>query len=158
MGSDRASCRMRIAFGENHRESGVTLKVRVIWVPSKTAFATSALRLWIILVNAFIFVASGLCMELSTGGNHWYPKDSRRLLALQSELHPNRAALQPCLDGAELTAIWRVHRRLNAPRPLSKGVMRRAFVSDIYVGLKPGRRRGRCVPTLGLSLLPPFVD
>jgi len=30
-GGDRASCRMRIAFGENHRESGVTLKVRVTW-------------------------------------------------------------------------------------------------------------------------------
>ena len=45
MGSDRASCRMRIALGENHRESGVTLKVRVTWVLSKTAFATSVLRL-----------------------------------------------------------------------------------------------------------------
>ena len=31
MGSDRASCRMRIAFGENHRESGVALKVRATW-------------------------------------------------------------------------------------------------------------------------------
>ena len=31
MGSDRASCRMRIALGENHRGSGVTLKVRVTW-------------------------------------------------------------------------------------------------------------------------------
>ena len=31
MGSDRASCRMRIALGENHRESGVTLKARVTW-------------------------------------------------------------------------------------------------------------------------------
>jgi hypothetical protein len=29
MGSDRASCRMRIALGENHRESSVTLKARV---------------------------------------------------------------------------------------------------------------------------------
>jgi len=28
---DRASCRMRIALGENHRGSGVTLKVRVTW-------------------------------------------------------------------------------------------------------------------------------
>jgi len=28
---DRASCRMRIAFGENHRGSGVTFKVRVTW-------------------------------------------------------------------------------------------------------------------------------
>lgn len=31
MGSDRASCRMRIALGENHRQSGVTFKVRVTW-------------------------------------------------------------------------------------------------------------------------------
>lgn len=31
MGSDRASCRMRIALGENHRRSGVTLKARVTW-------------------------------------------------------------------------------------------------------------------------------
>lgn len=31
MGSDRASCRMRIALGENHRGSGVTLKARVTW-------------------------------------------------------------------------------------------------------------------------------
>ena len=30
-GGDRASCRMRIALGENHRGSGVTLKVRVTW-------------------------------------------------------------------------------------------------------------------------------
>lgn len=29
MGSDRASCRMLIALGENHRRSGVTFKVRV---------------------------------------------------------------------------------------------------------------------------------
>jgi len=31
MGSDRASCRMRIALGKNHRGSGVTLKARVTW-------------------------------------------------------------------------------------------------------------------------------
>lgn len=31
MGSDRTSCRMRIALGENHRGSGVTLKDRVTW-------------------------------------------------------------------------------------------------------------------------------
>ena len=31
MGSDRASCRMLIALGENHRESGVALKVRATW-------------------------------------------------------------------------------------------------------------------------------
>ncbi|AUF98023.1 hypothetical protein CXQ80_20395 [Pseudomonas sp. 02C 26] len=31
MGSDRASCRMLIALGENHRESGVAFKVRAAW-------------------------------------------------------------------------------------------------------------------------------
>jgi len=31
MGSDRASCRMLIALGENHRQSDVTFKVRVTW-------------------------------------------------------------------------------------------------------------------------------
>lgn len=31
MGSDRASCRMRIALGENHRQSGATFKVRITW-------------------------------------------------------------------------------------------------------------------------------
>ncbi|MFK0091100.1 hypothetical protein [Pseudomonas sp. NPDC090592] len=64
MGSDRARCRMRIAFGENQRENGVTLKVRVTWVLSKTAFATSVLRLWIVLVNALIFKASGFVHEI----------------------------------------------------------------------------------------------
>ena len=32
MGSDRASCRTRIALGLNHPAKGVTLKVRVTWV------------------------------------------------------------------------------------------------------------------------------
>ncbi|WP_216826681.1 hypothetical protein, partial [Pseudomonas aeruginosa] len=48
MGSDRASCRMRIALGENHRESGVTLKVRVTWGAVNdslcTVFSTPAIR------------------------------------------------------------------------------------------------------------------
>lgn len=64
MGSDRASCRMRIAFGENHRESGVTFKVLVTWVLSKTAFAPSVLRLWINLVNARLNGGSGLVHEI----------------------------------------------------------------------------------------------
>ena len=42
----------------------MTLKARVTWVLSKTAFATSVLRLWIILVNAAIFLASGLVHEI----------------------------------------------------------------------------------------------
>ncbi len=47
MGSDRASCRMRIALGENHRGSGVTLKVRATGLLSTTALARPVLRLWI---------------------------------------------------------------------------------------------------------------
>jgi hypothetical protein len=46
MGSDRASCRMLIALGEN--ESGVTLKARVTWVAVNdslcTVFSTPAIR------------------------------------------------------------------------------------------------------------------
>lgn len=48
MGSDRASCRMRIALGENHRESGVTLKAQVTWGAVNdslcTVFSTPAIR------------------------------------------------------------------------------------------------------------------
>ncbi|MNP42179.1 hypothetical protein D3C76_1359320 [compost metagenome] len=64
MGSDRASCRMRIAFGENHRESGVTLRFGSPGVLPKAAVARSVLRLWIILVNAPISVASGAVHEI----------------------------------------------------------------------------------------------
>jgi len=48
MGSDRASCRMLIALGENHRESSVTLKARVTWGAVNdslcTVFSTPAIR------------------------------------------------------------------------------------------------------------------
>lgn len=64
MGSDRTSCRMRIVLGENHRGSGVTLKVRVTWGAAKAAFATTVLRLWIILVNAPFLVVSGAVHEI----------------------------------------------------------------------------------------------
>jgi hypothetical protein len=47
-GGDRASCRMLIALGENHRESGVTLKARVTWGAVNdslcTVFSTPAIR------------------------------------------------------------------------------------------------------------------
>lgn len=48
MGSDRVSCRMRIALGENHRQSGVTLKALVTWGAVNdslcTVFSTPAIR------------------------------------------------------------------------------------------------------------------
>ncbi len=127
MGSDRASCRMRIAFGENHRESGVTLKVPVTWVLSKTAFATSVLRLWIILVNALIFVASGLVHEII---HRWKSVVFKGFVSAFSFVKrgPSKQGGFAALFGwtrikERPKVIWRVHRRLNAPRPLGKGVM-----------------------------------
>lgn len=100
MGSDRASCRMLIALGENHRRSGVTLKVRVTWgavIDSAcTASSTpvdkpgqgSKLR-------AVEDRKSGYSPVEFRGKS----RTSLWLIALQCEVHPNRAALQPCLDG-----------------------------------------------------------
>lgn len=48
MGSDWASCRMRIALRENHRGSGVTFKAQVTWGAVNdslcTVFSTLAIR------------------------------------------------------------------------------------------------------------------
>lgn len=48
MGNDWASCRMRIALGENHRGNGVTFKARVTWGAVNdslcTVFSTPAIR------------------------------------------------------------------------------------------------------------------
>lgn len=52
------------------------------WVGSRLEFS-GVLRLW---------------MKLSTGGNQWFSTVARALDFL-SEVHPNRVALQPCLDG-----------------------------------------------------------
>jgi len=105
MGSDRASCRMRIALGENHRGSGVTLKARVIWGA---------------VINSLCTVSStpvdkpgqGPKFRALGGVKSGYPPVELRgksrttswLLALQNEVHPSRAALQPCLDGPALTS------------------------------------------------------
>ncbi|KTC61734.1 hypothetical protein AO287_04705 [Pseudomonas savastanoi] len=51
MGSDRASCRMRIALGENHRQSGVTFKIRVTWGAVIDSVCNSGLRLWTMFVK-----------------------------------------------------------------------------------------------------------
>jgi hypothetical protein len=94
---------MRIAFGKNHRGSGVTFKVRVTW----GAVIDSACRASSTLVDK-----PGQGPKLSALGDvkRGYPSVEFRgkswttswLLALQSEVHPNRAALQPCLDGPVL--------------------------------------------------------
>jgi hypothetical protein len=95
---------MRIAiWGENHRENGVTFKVRVTWVAvidsACTASSTpvdkpgqgSKFRATLDLKND--------CPPVELRGK---PRTAWLLLALQSKVHPNRAALQPCLDGPAL--------------------------------------------------------
>lgn len=99
MGSDRASCRMRIALGENHRESGVTLKARVTWGAVNdsfcTVFSTPAIRegqatrpLDFAVENDFGRVRDPVVSSGRFG-----------VFDFSDEVHPNRAALQPCLDG-----------------------------------------------------------
>jgi len=100
MGSDRASCRIRIALGEIHRESGVTLKARVTWgAINDSACAASSTPVdkhgQGSKFSAIEDVKSGYPpVELSSK-----PRTTSWLLALQSKVHPNGAALQPCLDG-----------------------------------------------------------
>ena len=73
MGSDRESCRTRIALGENHRESGVTLKARVTWVLSTTAFALSFLRPQSERVKRLARWILQLKMTLGGYGFPWFP-------------------------------------------------------------------------------------
>ena len=95
---------MRIAiWGENHRESGVTFKVRVTWVAVIDSACTvsstpvdkpgqgSRFRATLDLKND--------CPPVELRGKR---RTTWLLLALQSKVHPNRAALQPCLDGPAL--------------------------------------------------------
>lgn len=115
MGSDRASCRMRIALGENHRESGVTLKVRVTWGAVNdslcTVFSTPAIR------EGQATRPLDFAVENGIGRVRNPVVSSGRLGAFDflGEVHPNRAALQPCLDGP----AWKAdHRNLKAVRSL----------------------------------------
>lgn len=100
MGSDRASCRILIALGENHRESGVALKVRATW----GAVIDSACTASSTPVNKpgqgskFVALEDVKC-GYPPGEFRGKPRTTSWLLAFQSEVHPNRAALQPCLDG-----------------------------------------------------------
>ncbi len=100
MGSDRASCRMRIALGENHRGSGVTLKARVTWgavIDSAcTASSTPVDKLGQgSKLSATWDVKSGYPPVELSGKS----RTTSWLVVLQSEVHSNRAALQPCLNG-----------------------------------------------------------
>lgn len=126
MGSDRASCRMRIALGKNHRGSGVTLKARVTW----GAVIDSAC-----MASSTPVDKPGQGPKLSALGDvkSGYPPvvfrgNSRTmswLLAFQSEVHPNRAALQSCLETRvreQPALILQAHPRLNAPWPFGKAV------------------------------------
>jgi len=99
---------MRIALGKNHRGSGVTLKVRVTWGAVIDSVCT---------VSSTPVDKPGQGPKLSALGDvkSGYPLAEFRgnpwttswLLALQSEVHPNRAALQLCLDGPALTSVKR---------------------------------------------------
>ena len=73
MGSDRASCRMRIALGENHRGSGVTSKVLATWVLSTTAFALPFLRPQSERVKRLDRWIFRLKMALGVYGILWFP-------------------------------------------------------------------------------------
>jgi hypothetical protein len=96
---------MLIALGENHRGSGVTFEVRVTWgavidsacTDSSTAVDKSGQGP---KFSALEDVKSGYpSVEF-----HGKSRTTSWLLALQSEVYPNRAALQPCLDGPALTS------------------------------------------------------
>lgn len=94
---------MRIALGKNHRVSGVTFKVRVTW----GAVIDSACTVSSTPVDK---PGQGPKFSALGGVKSGYPsvefcgksRTKSWLLALQSEVHPNRAALQPCLDGPVL--------------------------------------------------------
>jgi len=103
MGSDRASCRMRIALGLNHRQSGVTFKARVTWGAVIDSLCTAS-------STPVDKPGQGPKLSALEDVKSGYPsvellgksRTTSWLLALQNEVHPNRAALQPCLDGPAL--------------------------------------------------------
>jgi len=94
---------MRIALGESHRESGVALKVRVTWGAVIDSACTAS-------STPVDKPGQGSKFSATLNRKNGHPPVEFRgksrttswLLALQSEVHPNRAALQPCLDGPVL--------------------------------------------------------
>ncbi len=92
MGSDRASCRMRIALGENHRGNGVTLKAQVTWGAVNdslcTVFSTPAILEGQAARQLYFAVENGI-------GCVWNPVVSSGrygIFGFLSEVHLNRAA------------------------------------------------------------------
>lgn len=91
---------MLIALGENHRESGLAFKVRATWGAVIDSICTAS-------STPVDKLGQGPKLSATRDVKSGYPPVEFRgksrttswLLALQSEVHPNRAALQPCLDG-----------------------------------------------------------
>jgi hypothetical protein len=94
---------MRIALGENHRESGVTLKARVTRVAVNdslcTVFSTPAIREGQATRPLDFAVENGI----GRVRNPVVSSGRFGVFDFLSEVHPNRAALQPCLDGP----VWK---------------------------------------------------
>jgi hypothetical protein len=96
---------MRIAFRENHRGSGVTLKVLATWGAVIDSACTAS-------STPVDTPGQGSKPTASLDFQGGYPPVEFRgkprttswLLAFQSEVLPNRAALQPCLEGPALTS------------------------------------------------------
>ena len=100
MGGDRASCRMRIALGESHRESGVALKVRVTWgAVIDSACTASSTPVDKPGQGSKLSATWDVKSGYSPAEFYGKPRTTSWLLALQSEVLPNRAAVQPCLEG-----------------------------------------------------------
>lgn len=106
---------MRIALGENHRQSGVTFKVRVTWGAVndslRTVFSTPAIR------EGQATRPLDFAVENGIGGVRNPVVSSGRCGAFDfsDEVHPNRAALQPCLDGP----VWKAdHRNFKTVRSI----------------------------------------
>lgn len=127
MGSDRASCRMRIALGENHRGSGVTLRVRATWGAVNDSVCNNSSTPVDNFGQRPFLVASGAVYEII---HRWKSVVSKGFVPAFSfaKRGPSKQGGFAALFGwtrikERPTVIWRVHRRLNAPRPLGKGVM-----------------------------------
>lgn len=100
---DRASCRVRIALGENHRGSGVTFKVRVTWGAVIDSVCTAS-------STPVDKSGQGSKLSATLDFKSGYPPVEFRgkswttcsLLGFQRKVLPKRAALQPCLEGPVL--------------------------------------------------------
>lgn len=114
---------MRIALGENHRGSGVTLKARVTWGAVNdslctvndslcTVFSTPAIREGQATRPQDFVVENGIgCVR-----NPVVSSGRCGAFDFSGEVHPNRAASQPCLDGP----AWKAdHRNSKAARSLN---------------------------------------